>query len=173
MRRQPLLVLPLIAALALLLAGCDMCSWLSATRVVQIACVKGTGLDKDKRCLKPERLTSEIAIRVNATTRQVHVSFVNSRGEWFRKDFILDDCTIKDAANWSCTKSTGERGTRVYMVSQYGMADRRYYHSLTGQEPALYASGISGLAYWAWHFGLIGKDFALRLWGYPADTHLL
>ena len=104
MRHHPCSYLPVIAALALLLAGCDMCSWLSATRVVQIECVKGTGLDKDKRCLKPERLTSEIEISVNAATRQVHVSFVNSRGEWFRKDFILDDCTIKDAANWSCTQ---------------------------------------------------------------------
>ncbi len=173
MRRHPLLALPVIAALSLTLAGCNICPWFSGTRVLQVECVKDTGLDRDKRCLKPERLTSEIEIRVNKTTRQVHVSFVNSRGEWYRKDFILNDCAIKDAGNWSCTKTTGERGTRVFMVSEFGMADRRYYHSLTGQDPAFYASGISGLTYWAWHFGLISKAVALRLWGYSPTTHLL
>jgi hypothetical protein len=143
----------------------------SAIRIVQIKCMKDTGLDKDKRCLKPEALSSEIEIRINKTTRQVHVSFVNSRGEWYRKDFTLDDCTITDAANWSCTKTIGERGTRAYMVSKYGMADARYYHSLTSPNtPAFYSSGISGLTYWAWHFGLISKSIAMRLWGYSAST---
>jgi hypothetical protein len=162
-----------IATLSLALAGCNVCPSFSATRVLQIECVKDTGLDQDKRCLKPERLTSEIEIRVNEATRQVHVSFVKSRGEWYRKDFILDDCTIKDSNNWTCKKTTGEKGTRVFLVSEYGMADKRYYHSLTGQEPAFYASGISGLTYWAYHFGLISKSIALRLWGYSANTRLL
>ena len=36
--------------------------------------------------------------------------------------------------------------------------------------PSFYSSGISGLTYWAWHFGLIGKDVAMRLWGYSAKT---
>jgi len=170
MRRHPLLTLPVIAALSLALAGCNLCPW-SATRVVQIKCANDTGLDRDNRCLKPDRLSSEIAIRVNKATRQVHVSFVNSRGEWYRKDFTLDNCTITDAANWSCTKTIGQRGTRAFMVSEYGMKDERYYHSLKSPDtPSFYSSGISGLTYWAWHFGLISKSIAMRLWGYSAQT---
>jgi hypothetical protein len=172
MRRFPLLALPIIAALSVALAGCD-CPF-SATRVVQIKCVTDTGLDQDKRCLKPERLSAEIEIRVNKATRQVHVSFLNSRGEWFLKDFTLDDCTIADSDNWSCTRTIGARGTRAYMVSKYSMTDSRYFHSLTGDgTPAFYASGISGLTYWAWHYGLISKAIAMRLWGYSAQTQLL
>lgn len=172
MRRYQRLGLLVIAALSLALAGCNICPS-SGIRVVQIKCVKDTGLDKDNRCLKPESLSTEIEIRVNKATRQVHVSFVNSRGEWYLKDFTLDDCSIKDANNWQCTRKIGERGTQVNMVSKYGMADERYYHSLTGPDsPSFYASGISGLTYWAWHFGLISKGIAMRLWGY-SNTHLL
>jgi hypothetical protein len=170
--RYPLLALPVIAALSVALAGC-YCPF-SATRVVQIKCATDTGLDQDKRCLKPERLSAEIEIRGNKATRQVHVSFLNSRGEWYLKDFTPDDCTIKDADNWSCTRTIGARGTRAYMISKYGMADKRYFHSLTGDDtPAFYASGISGLTYWAWHYGLISKAIAMRLWGYSAQSRLL
>jgi hypothetical protein len=79
MHRYQRLGLPLAAALVL--TGCNFFPS-SGTRVVQIRCVKDTGLDKDKRCLKPDSLSSEIEIRVNKVTRQVHVSFVNSRGQW-------------------------------------------------------------------------------------------
>jgi hypothetical protein len=169
MRRYQLSGLLVVAALSMALAGCDVCPLFSATRVVQIKCEKNTGLDKDKRCVKPESLSSEIEIRVNKTTRQVHVSFPNSRGEWFLKDFTLDDCSIKDSSNWTCTRRIGEKG-----VSEYGMSDERYYHSLAAQDsPTFYASGISGVTYWAWHFGLISKSIAMRLWGYPANTRLL
>ena len=168
MRRYQPLALLVVAALSMALAGCNVYPF-SAIRIVQIKCMKDTGLDKDKRCLKPEALSSEIEIRINKTTRQVHVSFVNSRGEWYLKDFTLDDCSIKDASNWKCAQRIGERG-----VSEYGMADERYYHSLAGKDsPTFHASGISGLTYWAWHFGLISNSIAMRLWGYPADTRLL
>jgi hypothetical protein len=166
MHRYQRLGLPLAAVLSLALAGCNFFPS-SGTRVVQIRCVKDTGLDKDKRCLKPDSLSSEIEIRVNKVTRQVHVSFVNSRGQWYLKDFTLDDCALKDSSNWQCTRKIGAAGTQVDMVSKYGMADERYYHSLTGpNSPSFYASGISGLTYWAWHFGLISKSIAMRLWGY-------
>ena len=167
MRRHQLSGLLVIAALSMTLAGCNLCPF-SGTRVVQIKCTKDTGLDKDKRCLKPESLSNEIEIRVNKTTRQVHISFLNSRGEWYLKDVMLDDCSIKDADNWKCTRRIGEQG-----VSVYGMADERYYHSLAGKDsPTFYASGISGLTYWAWHFGLISNSIAMRLWGYPANSRL-
>jgi hypothetical protein len=171
MHSRPLLALPLAAALSLALAGCNPFAASSATRVLQVKCVNNTGLDNEDRCLKPERLSSEIEIRVNPVTQQVHFSFVNSRGEWYRRDFTLNDCKVTDADNWSCTKTTGERGTRVFMMAKYGMKDARYYHSLTSPDsPSFYSSGISGLTYWAWHFGLIGKGVAMRLWGYHAMT---
>jgi hypothetical protein len=171
MRRRSLLALPLAAALSFALAGCDPFAAGSATRVLQVKCVNDTGLDKDSRCLKPDRLSSVLEIRVNPVTRQVHISFPNGRGEWYRRDFTLDDCKVTDAANWSCTKTTGEPGARAYMVAQYGMKDGRYYHSLTSPNaPSFYSSGISGLTYWAWHFGLISKSMAMRFWGYSAKT---
>jgi hypothetical protein len=173
-RRHQFLRLLVTTAISMTLAACNDIPTFSTTRVVEVKCVTNTGLDQDKKCLQPERLRSELEIRVNPTTQQVHFSFLNSRGEPYLKDFILDDCSVVDSNNWRCTRTMGERGTSIYMVSEYGMSGKRYHQSLTGNgSPEFYTSGISGLTYWAYRYGLISGTVAMKFWGYSETTRLL
>jgi hypothetical protein len=62
-------------------------------------------------------------------------------------------------------------GSPEFRISYlYGMMHGRYYKSLTGGDPPhFYTSGISGLAYWAWQYGLISFPNALAWDGYSRD----
>jgi hypothetical protein len=131
--------------------------------------VRNTGFDADKLCTNPERPGAELEIRVNANSQKVQISIVKNDGDWRIKDFILDKCSVVDARNWKCDETTGNPGGPIYMVNDYGMVRGRFYMSLTGHGPPdYYSSSVSGLAFWALHYGLITWPNALSATGYPA-----
>jgi hypothetical protein len=156
------------AAIAFALTGCDDSS---VNRALEVRCVPNTGFDSDMLCSKPDRPGAEVAVRVNATAQTVQITIVKNDGTWGTKDYILDHCSVVDTWNWKCTETTGKPGGPFYMVREYGMLHDRYYTSLTGGGTTdYYRSSISGLTFWAFHYGIIDMKTALTKTGYSAQA---
>jgi hypothetical protein len=152
-----------LAVALVTLAACDDLPDASSSRVLEVRC--DTEFDADKLCRKPERLGSELGIRVNAHTQKVQISILKNDGNWFIKDFILEDCSIVDTSNWKCKRHDGQ------VVEEHSMVRGRYYRSLTGGGPTeFYTSSISGFTFWALHYGFITLPNALRATGYSAPV---
>jgi hypothetical protein len=152
------------------LAACDDLPDAASSRVLEIHCGQNTGFDADKLCLRPDRPGAELEVRVNANTQKVQISILKNDGNWFLKNFILDNCSVVDAGNWKCTETTGKQDGPIYMVREYGMLHQRYYTSLTGGGGAdYYTSSISGFGFWALHYGVITLPTALKSAGYSAS----
>ena len=157
------------AAIIFALTGCDD---LATSHALEVHCVRDTGFDENKLCLKPERLGAEVEIRVNTATQKVQITIVKNDGNWFYKDYLLEHCSVVDASNWKCANEPiGKEGTPLYMVQEYGMSHGRYYTALTGGAPPnYYTSSISGLTFWALHFGFTTAPNALTTTGYSAQA---
>jgi hypothetical protein len=130
------------------------------------------GFDDDQRCLKVYKPGAELEITVNKNTQKVLISAVKNDGSWIEKDYLLDDCSVVTADTWKCEVEVTPREAapelRIYSI--YRMMHGRYYWSLTGGGPPnFYTSSISGLAYWAWQYGLISLPNALAWDGYSRD----
>jgi hypothetical protein len=155
-----------LAIVSATLAGCDD---LSSSHVLEVHCVENTGFDADKLCTEPARLGAELEIRVNANAQKVQVSIVKNDGNWWKKDFILDNCSVVDTRNWKCNETLGK--PPFQMVEDYGMVRGQFYKSLTGGAgPDYYTSSVSGLAFWALRARLIGWRDALMAVGYSAPV---
>jgi len=154
------------AVIALALAGCDDLSALTAHHVIEVKCWANSGFDSDKLCLHPDRLGAELEIRVNDKTQAVQITIVKNDGNWWIKDFILGHCTVVDFDNWKCREPNG------FMLNEYAMSHGRYYHSLTGGDSSTdaYTSSISGLTFWALHFGVLDVPAALTRSGYSVKS---
>jgi hypothetical protein len=127
------------------------------------------GFDDDQRCIKVDRPGAELKITVNTNTQKALISIVKNDGNWIVKDFFLDHCSVVTADTWKCETRPEERG-ELRISSLYGTIHGRYYHSLTGGgSPDINTSSISGLAYWAWQYGLISLSNALAWDGYPRN----
>jgi hypothetical protein len=149
-----------------ILAACDLPS-ASSSRVLEVKCEQDTGFDADKLCSKPDRLGAELEIKVNANTQKVQISILKNyaRG-WFIKDLILDTYSVVDTDNWKCKEPFSKEA-----VSEYGMVRGRYYSSLTGENPPeSYTSSVSGLTFWALHYGAIALPQALTTTGYSTPV---
>jgi hypothetical protein len=151
------------------MAGCDD---LSTSHAIEVHCVINTEFDNDKLCLKAESLGAEVEIRVNTATQKVQITVVKNDGNWFYKDYLLEHCSVVDRENWKCTgEAVGKPGDSYYMVREYGMSRGRYYTALTGSSPPdYYTSSISGLTFWALHYGFIDPRTAMARTGYSAKA---
>jgi hypothetical protein len=96
---------------------------------------------------------------VNVNRQKVQILIFEKDGR-IKGDFILDKCSVVDGRNWKCDE-TGKLSVR-----DYGMVRGRFY---TSSPPDDYTSSISGLAFWALHYGLITWPTALSQTGY-SDT---
>jgi hypothetical protein len=160
----------LCAALAFVSATLAACDDLSSSHVLEVHCVRNTGFDDDKLCMRPERAGAELEIRVNANTQKVQILVVKMDiANWGKKDYILESCSVVDSKNWKCGETIGEPKGPFYMVRDYGMVRGQFYTSLTGGGgPDFYTSSVSGLTFWALHYGFITWPDALKVIGYPA-----
>jgi hypothetical protein len=127
--------------------------------------------DYDRLCLKPDRFGAELEFRVNTTTEKVQIIVVKNDGNWWVGDQILDNCSVVDDSNWTCSETTGTPGGPIHVVEAYGMSRGRYYRSLPGGGPPnYYTSSISGETFWALNDGSISVLTAMESTGYSRTS---
>jgi hypothetical protein len=126
---------------------------LSAGHVIEVKCKAYTGFNDDYQCLEVNRLGAELEIRVNENTQKVQISVLKNDGNYLLKDFLLNKCSVVDTGNWKCTDGD---------IAEYGMVRHRYYETLSAAGLDINTSSISGLTFWALHYGLLSEQDALK-----------
>jgi len=113
--------------------------------------------DASYNCTKVDRAGADLELIINPSAQKVQVSVTRNDGTWFVPIAMIMHCDVIDSDNWQCTSETTER-----IKSEFAMWHGRYFYSLTGGlPPDYYKAGISGLAYWAYHFGIFDLSTAL------------
>lgn len=99
--------------------------------------------DDSHNCKDVDKPGADLAIRINSTTQNVHITVERDYGSGWLHDFILTGCNVVDYDNWRCM-----RGESI--ATEYGMSGGQFYYNLTSVTvpPNYYHSSLTGLVYW-------------------------
>jgi hypothetical protein len=138
--------------------------WVQTFRVIELKCTGN--LLPDATCGQVGGVGSEIEVSINRITEHAELQIIKNSGDWFQTEVFFPYCNFVSATHWRCRDEPFSGSDDVY--SEVGVWAGQYYEVTAGGPPPDYStSGLTGLEYLAFHYGLADLGTSLKLPNWP------